>query len=89
MQRKAPEDMPEFLREMIENDTFKDQPKEFQDRILASFKAIALGEVSPQVREFSKFTKKEMDRFFEIAKATNLLCEHVEQYVQRDWTPKG
>jgi hypothetical protein len=85
MQHKAPADMPEYLREMIENDTFKDQPKEFQDRILNSLKAIATGESSPEVAVASEFIREEFEKSRAIAKAANLLCGRIEEYVVREW----
>jgi hypothetical protein len=81
--------MPEYLREMIENDTFKDQPKEFIDRTLAAYKALALGEASPQVKEAIATGRREQQKNFEIAKAANLLCERVKEYVPRGWTMSG
>jgi hypothetical protein len=77
---KAPK-VPESLREMIENNTFKDQPEEFKNLILASLKAVALGEISPGVAAASDFIRKELEKSFEIGKAANLLCHRVEEYV--------
>lgn len=84
MQSNVPADMPEYLREMIENNTFKDQPEEFKRLVLQSWRDVATGNVTKQVREAAKLLREESGRLFEIAKAANLLCQRVEEYVVRE-----
>ena len=78
MQSNVPADMPQYLREMI------DQPEEFKRLVLQSWRDVATGNVTPQVREAAKLLREESRRLFEIAKAANLLCERVEEYVVRE-----
>jgi hypothetical protein len=85
MKLKAPEGMPEYLREMIENDTLKDQPKEFVERLIAGFDRIARGEIPPHVKEMYAVTSEVGRKNFEIARAANLLCDRVGEYVVREW----
>jgi len=85
MKQKAPAGMPEWLREMIENDTFKDQPKEFQDRIIKALDTIATGTVPPDVQEVVTIGIREQKRNLEIAKGANLLCDRIGGYIVRGW----
>ncbi len=85
MTLKAPEGMPEYLREMIENDTLKDQPKEFVERLIKWSDRIARGDIPPQVKEMYAVTSEVGRKNFEIARAANLLCDRVEEYVVREW----
>ena len=87
MASKVPADMPEYLREMIENDTFKDQPKEFQDRIINAYESVAKGLLSPEVIEWARVLQSETKRAFSIAKEAHLLCESVAFYLVRSWSP--
>jgi len=85
MKLKAPEGMPEYLREMIENDTLKDQPKEFVERLIAGYDQIARGEMPPHVTEMYAVASEVGRKTFEIAMAANLLCDRVGEYVVREW----
>ena len=87
MAGKVPADMPEYLREMIENDTFKDQPKEFQDRIINAYERVAKGLSSPEVIEWARVLQAETKRSYSIAKEAHLLCESVAHYLVRSWRP--
>ncbi len=87
MADKTPADRTEFLREKIEKNTFKDQPKEFKDQILDSLKRIALGELPQRHIDAVNSLRKELETFMLIGKAANLLCGRIEEYV--DWASRA
>ena len=81
-----------YLRDQIANNKFKDQPKEYQDLVLAATKAIAEGKVPDNVRAAAKYIREEEAKTAEIGGQTGLLDYYVDNHQTRYWenaNPEG
>jgi hypothetical protein len=60
-------------------------PRDVADLALAALKGEHQGELSPEELKVTNMLTTELQRFFEIAKTSDLLCPSAAKYISRDW----
>ena len=84
--------LPDNLEEMIRDNKFKDQPKEYQDKVLNALRAVATKTVPENVQKATDYLREQQARNFEIGQSNDLLHHQIEDYMTRvykDMNPEG
>jgi hypothetical protein len=92
--RESPDNghLPPNIDDMIQNNVFKDKPKEYRDLVMSVHRKAATTAPDPQMKSAMDFIRNEHDRSFEIGSTNDILQHYIDDYFQRTWdnsNPEG